>query len=77
MIMDTYHAAFWSDPSYSSSDEDEDHYRTTHHQRTKQRGKEEQRVRDSWTWEEILDGTGPWSQAGEYSLPKAEMEAEI
>jgi hypothetical protein len=27
MIMDTYHTAFWSDPSYSSSDEDEDRYK--------------------------------------------------
>ena len=66
--MDTYHAAFWSDLSYSSSDE-EDCYRTTHQKRTKQRGNREQRVLDSWTCEEILDGKGPWAQAGEYFGP--------
>ena len=27
--MDTYHAAYWSDPSYSSSEEDNDRYITT------------------------------------------------
>ena len=48
-IMNTYHAALWSAPS--SSDE---RYRTTHHQRTKQRGKED------WTWEDILDGKGSY-----------------
>jgi hypothetical protein len=72
--MDTYHAAFWSDLSYSSSDE-EDRYRTTHQKRTKQRGNKEQRVLESWTWEEILDGKGPWAQAGEYRRPKEELEA--
>jgi hypothetical protein len=36
--MDSYHAAFWSDP-YSSSDEEEKiRYRNTNHKRTKQRG---------------------------------------
>ena len=30
---------------------------------------------DSWTWEEILNGKGPWAQAGEYRRPKAELEA--
>ena len=49
--------------------------RPSHHKRTKQRGKEEQRVQDSWTWEEILDGKGPWRQAGEYRRPKEELEA--
>ena len=47
--MNTYHAALWSTPS--SSDE---RYRTTHHQRTKQRGKEEQRGQGyETTWEEV------------------------
>ena len=74
--MNTYHAAHWSDISYSSSEEDEDkHYRITHHQRTKQRGNGQQRSPDPWTWEEILDGKGPWAQAGEYRRPKAELEA--
>ena len=27
--MDTYHAEFWSDPSYSSSEEDNDRYNDT------------------------------------------------
>jgi hypothetical protein len=73
--MDTYHAAYWSDLSYSSSEEKENRYRTTHHNQTKQRGNQEQRVLDSWTWEEILDGKGPWAQAGEYCRPKEELEA--
>ena len=49
--------------------------RTTHQQRTKQRRKEQQRYLESWTWEEILDGAGPWHQAGEYQRPKEELEA--
>ena len=79
--MDTYHAVHWSDLSYSSSEEEEDsRYRITHHQRTKQRGngqqqQQQQRFPDFWTWEEILDGKGPWAQAGEYPRPKAELEA--
>jgi hypothetical protein len=28
-----------------------------------------------WTWEEILDGAGPWTQPGEYHRPKEELEA--
>ncbi|KAM9518216.1 uncharacterized protein ACWYII_044800 isoform 3-T3 [Salvelinus alpinus] len=75
--MDTYHAAYWSDPCYTSSEEEEDDSRDriTHQPRTKQRGIGQQRSQDSWTWEEILDGKGPWSQAGEYRRPKAELEA--
>ena len=59
-IMNTYHAAPWS----SAPSPDDNHYRTTHQKRTKQHGNKEQRVLDSWTWEEILDGKGPWAQAG-------------
>ena len=71
--LNTYHAAYWSDDSYSSSsDEEESRYRTTHHQRTKQCGR-----MDSWTWEEILDGKGQWAQPGEYRRPKEELEAAI
>ena len=77
--MDAYHAVHWSlDPSYysSSEEEDENRYRITHHQRTKQRGNgQQQRSQDTWTWEEILNGKGPWAQAGEYRRPKAELEA--
>ena len=76
--MNTYHAAHWSsDPSYySSSEEKEDHYRITHQPRNKQRGNGQwQKSHDAWTWEEILDGKGPWAQAGEYRRPKAELEA--
>ena len=69
--MNTYPAAFWSDDSSS----DESRYTTTHHKRTKQRANREQRVLDSGTWEEILDGKGPWRQAGEYHHPKEELEA--
>uniref|UniRef100_A0A8K9UXU6 Uncharacterized protein n=1 Tax=Oncorhynchus mykiss TaxID=8022 RepID=A0A8K9UXU6_ONCMY len=71
--MDTYHAAPWSSPSSTI----DDRYRITHHQRTKQRGngQQQQRSQDSRTWEEILDGKGPWAQAGEYRRPKAELEA--
>ena len=70
-MTNTSHAAFWS----SSPSTNEKRYRTTHHNRTKQRGNQEQRVLDSWTWEKILDGKGPWAQAVEYHRPKAELEA--
>ena len=70
--MDTYNAALWSDPCYtSSSDEEEEicRYRHTHQQRTKRRGNGQQqqwpKTQDSWTWEEILDWKGPWAQPGE------------
>jgi hypothetical protein len=67
--MNNFHAALWSHSN-------DDHYRITHQPRTKQRGiDQEQKVLDSWTWEEILDGKGPWAQAGEYRRPKAELEA--
>ena len=62
----------WSTP-YDDRD------RITHQQWTKQRGngqqQQRQRTQDSWTWEEILDGEGPWAQPGEYCRPKAELEA--
>jgi hypothetical protein len=79
--MVTYHAAHWSsDPSrYSPSEEEENLYRNTHQPRTKRRGnrqqQERQRYLERWTWEEILDGKGPWTQPGEYRRPKAELEA--
>ena len=57
--MYAHHAALWS-ASFDGRD------RTSHHKRTKQRGKG-----DSWTWE----GKGPWRQAGEYRHPKEELEA--
>ena len=28
-----------------------------------------------WTWEDELDGKGPWAQPGEYRRPKVELEA--
>jgi hypothetical protein len=53
--INNHHAAFWS----SSLSPEDDHYRITHHQRTKQRGngqqQERQRYQDSWTWERDLD----------------------
>uniref|UniRef100_A0A8K9UVX3 Pyrin domain-containing protein n=1 Tax=Oncorhynchus mykiss TaxID=8022 RepID=A0A8K9UVX3_ONCMY len=61
--------------SHRGEEEDENPYRNTHHQRTKQRGDERQRYLENWTWEEILDGKGPWAQAGEYRRPEAELEA--
>ena len=80
--MNTYHTANWSsDPSRFSSSEEEDEirYRNTHHKRTKQHGngqqQQRQRYLENWTCEEILDGKGPWAQAGEYRHPKAELEA--
>ena len=50
--MNTYHAAPWS----SSLSPDDIRYRTTHHQRTKQRGNGQQQQRDLdyvTTWNEI------------------------
>ena len=72
--MNTYYAAPWS----SSPSPDDKRYRTTHQERTKQRGNGQQQrpeLHDSWTWEEILDDKVPWAQAGEYRRPKAELEA--
>ena len=69
------HAAFWSDsPSHQ-----ENRNRITHHKRTKQRvnrqeQREEMRNKDFWTWEEILDGRGPWAKPGECSRPKVQQE---
>jgi hypothetical protein len=53
--MYSYHTAPWY-PRYDERD------RITHQKRTKQREKEEQRLMGRWTWEEILDGAGPWTQ---------------
>ena len=67
--MHSHHAAHLS-TQYDDRD------RITHLQWTKQRGNgQQQRSQDFWTWEEILDGKGPWAQPGEYSRPKAELEA--
>ena len=65
-------AAFWSTSSSDSR------YRITHQTRTKRRKRKEQQdycVMDKWTWEQILDGEGPWTQAGDYRLPQWEIEA--
>ena len=65
-------AAFWSvNPPH-------DRDRIPHHNRIKQHDRNQQQrqsKQDSWTWEEILDGKGPWTQPGEYRRPKAELEA--
>ncbi|KAM9544483.1 uncharacterized protein ACWYII_035825 [Salvelinus alpinus] len=80
--MNTYLSASWSDPCSSSSEEENDIdslNRNTHHNRTKriEEGRQEQQQwgKEEWTWEEILDGKGPWTQPGEYRRPKAELEA--
>lgn len=31
--------------------------------------------REKWTWEEVLDGAGPWHQAEDYRRPQWEIEA--
>ena len=50
--------------------------RTTHHKRTKRRGREEQ---TEWTWEYILEGKGSWTWeeilAGKDRLPWKQVEA--
>jgi hypothetical protein len=50
--------------------------RTTHHKRTKRRGREEQK---EWTWEDILEGKGSWTWeeilAGKDHLPWKQVEA--
>uniref|UniRef100_A0A8C8FTR3 Uncharacterized protein n=1 Tax=Oncorhynchus tshawytscha TaxID=74940 RepID=A0A8C8FTR3_ONCTS len=62
-------------------EQEESRYRTTHHNRTKQRGNRQRlqekqpASQDSWTWEDELDGKGPWAEPGEYRRPKAELEA--
>ena len=69
------HAAVWSDSPSPYENRD----RITHRKRTKQRvnrqeqPKEEMRNKDFWTWEEILDGRGPWAKPGECSRPKVEQ----
>ena len=69
-MTNTYHAAHWSDLSYSLSEEDEFHYRITHHNRIKQRGNQEQRVLDSRTWEEILAERDPGHRLGNIAAPR-------
>ena len=70
------HAAVWSDSPSPHENRD----RITHRKRTKQRvnrqeqPKEELRIKDFWTWEEILDGRGPWAKPGECSHPKVQQE---
>ncbi|XP_064871985.1 inactive carboxypeptidase-like protein X2, partial [Oncorhynchus nerka] len=57
--------------------EEENPYRTTHHNRTKQRGNGQQKQRktqDSWRWEEILDRRGPWVKPGECRRSKVQQE---
>ena len=62
-------AAVWSDSPSPYENRD----RITHH-RTKQRvNRQEKRNKDFWTWEEILDGRGPWAKPGECSRPKVEQ----
>ena len=66
-MTNAYHAAPWSNQSLNDRD------RRSHHQRTRQRGQEEQgswarekrEWRTSWTWEEIMAGdkTLTWKQA--------------
>jgi hypothetical protein len=63
--MYSNHAALLS-PRYDERD------RITHQTRTKQRENEEQCIMGKWTWEEVLDGAGPWSQPGELEAAKAE-----
>jgi hypothetical protein len=64
--MYSYPAAPWS-PPYNKRD------RITHHKRTKQRDKEEQRFVESWTRDEILDGKTSWTweevMAGDKTMP--------
>ncbi|XP_038870158.1 zinc finger protein 385B-like [Salvelinus namaycush] len=60
---------------YHRDEEIDSPYRITHHAKTKRQGNAQQSNKDSWTWEEILDGRGPWAQPGEYRRPKEELEA--
>jgi hypothetical protein len=46
-----------------------DRDRRSHQKRT------EQRCQEEWTWEDNLDGEGPWTQAGEHHHPREQMEA--
>ena len=70
--MNNHHAAFWSD----SPSPKENPYRITHHNRTQRRDERQQEQREEyWTWEDELDGKGPWAQPGEYRRPKEELEA--
>ncbi|XP_070299863.1 seizure 6-like protein [Salvelinus sp. IW2-2015] len=40
-----------------------------HHDKTKRQGNAQQSNKDSWSWEEILDGRGPWAQPGISPFP--------
>ena len=72
--MNYNHVAFWS----ASPSQEESRDRITHHNRTKRRDdrqrQQEQRNQDFWTWEEILDGRGPWAKPGECRRPKVQQE---
>ena len=69
--MYSYHATPWS-PLYDERD------RITHHKRTKQRDKEEQRFVESRTRDERLDGKTSWTweevMAGDKTLPWKQVE---
>ncbi|KAM9422869.1 uncharacterized protein ACWYII_020415 [Salvelinus alpinus] len=77
--------AFWSeDPSLLTSSEDEEsdsRYRITHqHAKTKRQGKTkrskgQEKNKDFWTWEQIMNGEGPWAKAGENRRSQEEREA--
>jgi hypothetical protein len=58
--MDTYHAAFWSDPSYSSSDEDENRYKFPQ--------------TDLWLWEKYIPGDYISPQDALYSLMRNQAD---
>ncbi|KAM9528409.1 uncharacterized protein ACWYII_041088 [Salvelinus alpinus] len=67
-------AAPWSTHSPKES-----RYRITHQTQIKQRvngqPRQQQWEKEDWTWEEILDGKGPWAEPVECRRPKAELEA--
>ncbi|KAM9559269.1 uncharacterized protein ACWYII_012716 [Salvelinus alpinus] len=58
---------------------EESRYRITHQTRTKQRGngqqQQQQRYQEEWSWEEIMNGKGPWAKVGKDHLPWEQLEA--
>ena len=43
--------------------------------KVQQKKRQQERHKEEWTWEDELDGDGPWTQPEEHRRPKAELEA--
>ena len=65
------------EPAWDSLQQCEEGYRRMESKRNREEQLQWERLHhlEIWTWEEELDGKGPWAQPGEYRRPKEEIEA--